>query len=117
MLACPLATVVPLREGKLPRERPEFGIPLLIAEVLSPSTALNDRITNRRRFQASRVGEYWIVDVDGRVIERWRPDAERPEILAERVEWQPRPGIPPLAIDLSEYFREVWGESSPGGPG
>ena len=103
-----------LYQGRLPREWPEFRVPLLIAEVLSPSTALTDRIKKRRRYQASRVGEYWIVDVDARVIERWRPDDERPEILAERIEWQPRPDIAPLAIDLSEYFREVWDESSPG---
>lgn len=69
--------VVSLYKGRLPREWPEFGVPLFIAEVLSPSTTLNDRIKKRRRYQASRVGEYWIVDVDARVIERWRPDDER----------------------------------------
>lgn len=102
--------VVPLRDGRVPHEWPEVGIPLLIAEVLSPSTALNDRIKKRRRYQTSRVGEYWIVDVDARVIERWRPDDERSEILAEHIEWQPNTALAPLAIDLTEYFREVWGE-------
>ncbi len=96
----------------MPREWPEFGIPLLIAEVLSPATAFTDRIKKRRRYQASRVGEYWIVDVEARVIERWRPDDERPEILAERIEWLPDPKIPPLAIELLEYFGEVLGETS-----
>lgn len=103
--------VVPLRNGRVPLEWPDFGIPLLIVEVLSPSTALNDRTTKRRRYQASRVGEYWIVDVDARVIERWLPGDERPEILAEQIEWQPDPNLAPLAIDLADYFREVWGEA------
>jgi Uma2 family endonuclease len=62
--------VVPLRHGRQPIEWSDFGIPLLIADVLSPSTALNDRTKKRRPYQSSRVGEYWIVDVDARVIER-----------------------------------------------
>jgi Uma2 family endonuclease len=102
--------VVSLREGRQPTDWPEFGIPLLVAEVLSPSTALADRTKKRRGYQRSRVGEYWIVDVDARVIERWRPDDERPEILAEQIEWQPNPAVAPLAIDLVDYFRDVWGE-------
>ncbi len=103
--------VVLLRNGRVPLEWPDFGIPLLIAEVLSPSTALNDRTKKRRRYQLSGVGEYWIVDVDGRVIERWRSDDVRPEILAERIEWQPDPSFAPLTIELGDYFREVWGEA------
>lgn len=103
--------VVPLRDGREPIEWPEFGVPLLIAEVLSPTTAFHDRTTKRRRYQRSKVGEYWIVDIDARVIERWRPDDERPEILSERLEWQPDPTIPPLDIDLGAYFREVWAET------
>lgn len=89
----------------------EVGIPRLNAEVLSPSTALNDRNLKRRRYQRSGVSEYWIVDVDARLIERWRPDDQRPEILADRVEWQPDPNVTPLVIDLAEYFREVWREA------
>ncbi len=102
--------VIPLRNGREPLEWPEFGVPRLVAEILSPSTAFNDRNRKRRRFQRSRVDEYWIVDVDARLIERWRPDDERPEVLAESLAWQPDPGVPPLTIDLPEYFAEVLGE-------
>ena len=98
------------RQQRGPLEWSEVGIPRLIAEVLSPSTAHNDRNRKRRRYQRSGVGEYWIVDVDARLIERWRPDDERPEILTERIEWQPEPGLPPLVVELEEYFREVYGE-------
>ncbi len=87
----------------------DFGIPLLAVEVLSPSTAYHDRHRKRRRFQQSGIAEYWIVDTDARLIERWRPQDDRPEILAERIEWQPDYGLPPLAIDLEAYFKEVWG--------
>ena len=88
-----------------------FGIPFLIVEVLSPSTALYDRNKKRVRFQRSGVSEYWILDPHARLIERWRPDDQRPEILTELIQWQPRQDIPPLTIDLGEFFQAVWRES------
>lgn len=93
-----------------PLEWPDIGIPILVVEVPSPSTAVNDRNRKRRRYQESGVGEYWIVDTDARLIERWRSDDQRPEILRERIEWHPRGAeAAPLSIVLAEYFREVWG--------
>jgi hypothetical protein len=41
-----------------------YGIPTLVVEVLSPSTARYDRITKRRRYQRSGVERYWIVTID-----------------------------------------------------
>lgn len=102
--------VVPLRDGREPREWFDMGIPLLVAEVLSPSTALSDRNRKRTRYQGSGVGEYWIVDTDARLIERWLPTDERPEILTEQITWRPDANQAPLVIELTEYFREVWGE-------
>ncbi len=88
----------------------EFGIPRLVAEILWPSTAFNDRNRKRHRFQRSRVDGYWIVDVEARLIERWQPDDDRPEMLAESLGWQPEPAVPGLTIDLPDYFSEVLGE-------
>ena len=103
--------VAPRRpDGRQPREWPEFGIPCLVVEVTSPATARYDRITKRRRFLRSGVAEYWIVDADARVIERWTPGDARPEVLDVRVSWQPAGAHAPLTIDLAAYFREVWGE-------
>ena len=42
--------------------------------------------------------------MDGHVVERWRPDDDRPEILATTLEWQPDPGIEPLRIHLPDVF-------------
>lgn len=58
----------------------DVGIPILAVEVLSPSTAARDRGKKRRIYQQAGVGEYWIVDADARIIERWLPADERPEI-------------------------------------
>jgi len=80
--------------------------PILIVEVISPGSARGDRLVKRRRFQSIGIPEYWIVDVDGRVIERWRPADERPEILDTRLEWRPAEGVEPLVIDLPRFFEE-----------
>ena len=88
------------------------GAPLLLfVEVLSPSTARADRITKRMRFQRAGIPEYWIVDMDARSIERWRPQDERPEILTNTIIWQPAPEHPPLTIDLTAFFAKVLGEA------
>jgi Uma2 family endonuclease len=80
---------------------------LLAVEALSPTTARADRIKKRRIYQDEGVPEYWIVDLDARVIERWRPNDERPEILADVLAWRPRVDIEPLTIDLEQYFAAV----------
>jgi Uma2 family endonuclease len=86
------------------------ALPLRLAiEVLSPSTARADRIVKRRRFQRAAI-EYWIVDLEARLWERWRPGDERPEVAAEKLEWQPEPALPPLTLDLFAFFREVHAE-------
>jgi Uma2 family endonuclease len=80
---------------------------LLAVEVLSPTTARADRQVKRRLYQHERVGEYWIVDLDARVVERWRPADERPEILTTVLTWQPEPAVTPFELDLQEFFRAV----------
>ena len=101
--------VVPLVQGRKAREWADVGRLLLAVEVLSPGTARHDRFTKRRLYQAQGVPEYWIVDLDARLIERWRPDQERPDIIADQLDWQPNPGAPPLALDLPGYFADVLG--------
>jgi Uma2 family endonuclease len=83
---------------------------LLAIEALSPTTARYDRILKRRRYQRAGVPEYWIVDPDARVIERWRPNDERPEVASEILEWQPLAESAALQLDLPALFAEGWGE-------
>jgi Uma2 family endonuclease len=99
--------VVPLVDGRRPDRWEDVGTLLLAIEVLSPSSARADRHLKRRRYQRQGVPDYWIVDLDARLVERWRPADERPEILAESLEWQPAAGEPALAIDLTAFFEEV----------
>jgi Uma2 family endonuclease len=102
--------VVPLNELQPIRSWTDVTRLLLAVEVVSPSSARYDRQLKRLRYQRAAVAEYWIVEPDARLVERWRPDDTRPEILSETLTWQPDPGQAPLEIDLVEMFREAWGE-------
>ena len=77
---------------------------LLAVEVLSPSSTRGDRVVKRRLYQEQRVGLYWIVDADKRLVEVWRPDDEAPEIVTDVLRWQVTPDTPLLEIALGEVF-------------
>jgi hypothetical protein len=53
------------------------------------------------------VAEYWVVDLDAKLVERWRPADERPEILDQVMRWEPVPNQPALEINLVELFEEI----------
>ncbi len=48
-----------------------FPPPDLIVEVLSPSTERNDRTVKMQDYALHRVGEYWIMDGDSRIVEQY----------------------------------------------
>ena len=79
---------------------------VLAAEIVSPSSLRTDRTTKRDFYLANGVEEYWIVDLDARVFERWLPSSETPEILRDRIVWAPRQQVP-LVIDLLAWFARV----------
>lgn len=76
----------------------------LAIEVLSPSTARYDRVVKRAFYLRAGVEEYWIVDLDARLVERWRPGDKSPEILTERLLWQPANASQALELDLAKFF-------------
>lgn len=101
--------VVPARAEGQPKSWADVKELLLAIEALSPSTAGVDRLKKRLIYQDEGVSEYWIVDVDARLVERWRPGDTRPEIVSGTLEWQPRGDLEPLRIDLPALFDEVVG--------
>lgn len=88
-----------------------MGVPLIAIEVRSEATAARDRGAKRRRYQRAGVAEYWIEDLDARLIERWRPEDTRPEIADESLEWLLPTGAAGR-LDVRQSFRDVWEESS-----
>ena len=89
---------------KLPDRSDGAAGVLLVVEILSPSTARADRTIKRARYQHEGIPEYWIVDGDAHVVERWRPGDERPEIISEQLTWHPDAALPALEIDLPALF-------------
>ncbi len=102
--------VAPLVAGRRPREWSEIKQLLLAVEVLSPSTARADRTVKRRRYQRHAVPQYWLVDLDARLVERWRAEDDRPEIVTDMLLWHPDPNVPSLEIELPRFFAAVLDE-------
>lgn len=105
-LVQPDVFVVPYLDGRRFRTWDEIPLPMLVVEVLSPSTARVDRGIKRRRFQRAGVPEYWIVDAEAALIERWRPEDERPEIVTGAITWQADADAPPFTFDLPALLAE-----------
>lgn len=80
---------------------------LLAAEIVSPTSARHDRVRKRPHYQRNRVPEYWIVDDASRTFERWTPDDDRPELLAETLVWHPSGASEPFVLDLVRFFADV----------
>ncbi len=80
---------------------------ILAVEVLSPGSGRADRHKKRHIYQSQGVAEYWIMDPDARLVERWRPSDQRPEVIADLLDWTPVAGGPTLSIDLPGLFREA----------
>lgn len=96
--------VIKVNPAAPPSSWQDVRVPVVAIEILSPGTASRDRGAKRRIYQHAGVGEYWIVDLDARLIERWTPSDIRPEILDERLTWAPDGGTPLLSLDLAGLF-------------
>ena len=102
--------VVPRGSSKAPASWNEVRRLLLVVEVISPSSARIDKVEKRKLYLECGAPEYWIIDVDARLIERWRQGDSRPELIADIIEWQPENVASPFVMRLSEYFAEVLDE-------
>ncbi len=109
-LVQPDVFVVPRGEGAAPRDWSAITELLLAVEVLSPSTARRDRWQKRHMYQAFGTSEYWIIDTNARLVERWCPDDERPEVCSDTLTWTPQGSHAPLIVDLVNLFAVVAGE-------
>jgi len=107
-LVQPDVYVLPLVQGRRPRTADEVAQPLLLVEVLSPSTARVDRVVKRQRYQQLGT-EYWIVDLDARVVERRLPADARPAVITDAIRWATSPVSAPCVVDLVRLFDEALG--------
>jgi Uma2 family endonuclease len=99
--------VVPSVDGRRPRADVPVTRAILVVEVLSPGSGRHDRLTKRGYYQRADVSEYWIVDQDAQLVERWRPTDDRPEVIDGALTWHPTGASEPLLIELPVLFRSV----------
>ncbi|MEO7358777.1 MAG: Uma2 family endonuclease [Gemmatimonadaceae bacterium] len=82
----------------------EMPPPLLVVEVLSPSTRRRDRHRKRPTYLSYSVGEVWLVDQDTRTIERWTSASEFPETFRDGITWTPDSSLSALVVSDAELF-------------
>ena len=97
-------------EGRRIRHWTEVTSLLLVVEVLSPSTARTDRVKKRDYFLRNDVSEYWIVDLDARVIERWKHGDTRPDIVSDDELRTPIREDTTIVIDVKDLFARICDE-------
>ncbi len=100
--------VLPQPVGQKLRDWAAVRSLLLAVEILSPGSARVDRVTKRRFYtEAAAVAEYWVVDLEARVIERWLHGEHRPLVESGRMEWRPDAVHEPMALELDDWFGSV----------
>ena len=99
--------VVPLVDGKAPGRWEDVKSLLLVIEVLSPSSARTDRLRKRQLYLREGAPEYWVVDVDSRLIQRWTAGRDGPEIVDGHLRWRPNDLAAEIVLVLDDYLAEV----------
>lgn len=102
--------VAPLVNGELPRRWTDVHGLLLAVEILSPGSRRHDRVTKRAFYARVGIPEYWIVDLDARTVERWRPRDTQTERCTDSIAWHPIGADEPLVLNLATLFARVHGD-------
>jgi Uma2 family endonuclease len=77
-------------------------VPILVVEVLSPSSRRRDFGPKRELYLDTGIAEYWIVDLTARCIHVITPDAER--VVTDEMEWTPTGATTPLRFSVPTLF-------------
>jgi Uma2 family endonuclease len=84
-----------------------FGVPTLVVEILSPSTAAYDKKNKKKRYERAGVKEVWFVDPSNRILDVFKllPDGKygQPETYSaeDKIDVST---FPDLVIDLNDVF-------------
>ena len=85
------------------------GPPLLMVEIVSPSSVDMDREIKPKRYAAFGTPHYWVVDIDARALDCYRleGDADRLLLRVEATASFAHPDWPDLVIDTSALWRGI----------
>lgn len=88
----------------------EMPLPILVIEVVSPTTRRRDHEFKRDFYLRIGVPEYWIVDGGKRTIRIVKPNTN--DVVAEReLTWHPDNATTPLTIDVVAFFHDALGDT------
>ncbi len=80
---------------------------LLAVEVTSPTSVRTDRVTKRDFYMESGVAEYWVLDLDAAMIERWTTGRDTPRVEQNALVWNPDGASTALTLDLRLFFERI----------
>lgn len=85
-----------------------MGAPDLTVEVLSPSTALEDRVDKHREYALAGVPEYWIVSTERRTVEVFTSEGRKYRSLGifSGKDTLPSKIIPNFPVRVEQFFEE-----------
>jgi Uma2 family endonuclease len=82
--------------------------PILVVEILSPTTMRRDLVAKRHLYVRERIPTYWIVDEETRSIRAIQPG--RDDLVAtESLQWHPAGASAPVVLDVARLFIEALG--------
>ena len=95
-----------VRQAKRPgaKDWDESPTPILVIEILSPTTRRRDREQKRSFYIEEGVAEYWIVDPEEKAITRVRP-GEKDEHIVDRLLWSPSGASEVLMVEVGSMLR------------
>ena len=78
-------------------------VPILVVEILSPSTRRRDREQKREFYIDAGVAEYWMADPERRTITAVA-SGRRDVVMTESLTWSPHGAGSPLTVEVSRLF-------------
>jgi Uma2 family endonuclease len=99
--------VVVVRDPAQVSRRGIEGPPLLVVEILSPTTTVYDRTTKSRRYATLGIEHYWIVDPEAQQLESYRREGSSFRQLASvgPAGTLTHPDFPGLVLALAPLWR------------
>jgi len=99
----PDVLVLPGTAAAAARPWSDHPAPLLVVEIVSPSSRQIDYLLKRASYASRGVGEYWIVDAPERCVTVVRPGQADVQVFGS-LEWRPSGEHAPLRFDVAALF-------------
>lgn len=100
----PDVAVVPVTPDRMPEKWDDAPQAILVAEILSTTTRRRDLGLKREAYQRIGIPNYWVIDRFQRRALSWTPQSREASIHVDELRWQPRAGIDPLVIPLTDIL-------------